>query len=332
MIQALRQHLRIRRNSADGVACPRRLSAGMHASLGQHAHANGGTGMPPGVRNSLGMTTLCVWAVLLVGVTAARAEQAAAPAPAPAPAAPAAAPAAPKITAVVKTLEGAVETRPAVGQPWTPVKAGMQLAEGADLRTGFRARCVLDMTDSQVQVGPLTVVRIGELRQDGDRIRTRLFMKVGTTQAEVVKKQVASDFAIVTPSATLSVRGTNGIRCTFFPDLGGQFGLTQSGLIQVTDSSLGTSTGVRPGEGTNDQATPPTQVLAVTHQPPVLDLFGLTSAEKWAAMRWNTSTAVPVGLNGPTGSPILNVLQTKPSECSDRIKLNPTGDEGHPRY
>ena len=101
-----------------------------------------------------------VWtAAALILLASGWALAAAPPAPAPAPAAPAAAA---KVTALVKTIEGTVETRPGVGQPWTPVQAGMQLAEGADLRTGFRARCVLDMTESLVQVGPLTVVRLGE--------------------------------------------------------------------------------------------------------------------------------------------------------------------------
>ena len=252
-----------------------------------------------------------VWtAAALILLASGWALAAAPPAPAPAPAAPAAAAA--KVTALVKTIEGTVETRPGVGQPWTPVQAGMQLAEGADLRTGFRARCVLDMTESLVQVGPLTVVRIGELRKDGDRIRTRILMKQGSAQAEVVKKTVASDFAIVTPSVTLSVRGTKGIRCTFFPDMGGQYGLTQSGMIGVTSDSTGQWTGVRPGETTNDQATRPVWLTAMWHQPLILDLFGFTPQERWAAMRWNTSSGAPAGLNGPTGSPALTVFQTPP--------------------
>ena len=258
------------------------------------------------IRATLPCLTLA--AVLVVGASFASA--------APAPAAPAAAPAAPaaaKVTALVKIVDGSVETRPALGQPWAPVQVGMQLAEGADLRTGFRARCVLDMTESLVQVGPLTVVRIGELRKDGDKIRARVVRKQGNAQAEVVKKAVASDFAIVTPSATLSVRGTRGIWCNFFPDLGGRYGLTRSGLIGVTSSAPpDNSTGVHPGEETDDAATPPVWLVAMWHEPPILDLFGLLPEERWAAMRWDTSTPFPIGLNGPNGSPLLGVLQTPP--------------------
>jgi hypothetical protein len=268
------------------------------------------------------MTILRVCAALVIGASFASA----APAPAaPAAAAPApAAPAAAKVTALVKIVDGTVETRPAVGQPWVPVKAGTALEEGADLRTGFRARCVLDMTESLVQVGPLTVVRLGELRRDGDKIRTRVLMKQGTARAEVVKKTVASDFAIVTPSATLSVRGTNGIQCSFFPDLGGQYGLTQSGLIQITEALLGRRTGVRPGEETDDWATLAASLEAIKHQPQVLDPFGFTADEKWAAMRWDTSTPMPIGLNGPGASPFLKVLRSKLSSYA--YSVNPDGN------
>ena len=276
----------------------------------------------------LSLAILMAAALTLTGVPLTAAEQSpasaapvAAAAPAPAPAAPAApasaapqpaAPAVQKVVAVAKGVEGTVEARPAVGQPWAAVKEGTSLAEGADLRTGFRAKCILDMTDGVVEVGALTVIRLGELRQEGGKTRVRLLMKQGSAQAEVAKKAAASDFAIVTPSATMSVRGTRGIRCSYFPDLGGLYSLTQSGLIQVTGFAFGHSTGVHPGEGTNDFATLPVWLAAQWHQPPVLDLWGLTSDERWAAMRWDTSTPAPIGLNGPSGSPILSVLQTTP--------------------
>jgi hypothetical protein len=41
---------------------------------------------------------------------------------------PAAAPAAQQASATVKSVEGTVETRPAIGQPWVPVKVGDTLA------------------------------------------------------------------------------------------------------------------------------------------------------------------------------------------------------------
>jgi hypothetical protein len=205
------------------------------------------------------------------------------------------------MVAVVKAIKGTVETRPAKDQPWTPVKVGMSLAEGADIRTGFRAGCRLDMTDSLVQVDPLTVVRIGQLRKDGSKVRTRLYMKQGSTQAVVEKGRIESDFAIVTPSATLSVLGTDGVKAGFFPVFGGSYGLAGSGLIAVRDRMLGRITNCTPGEHTDDNATNPIQTLARLYLPVILDNKAYDPAEKNAAGRWHTSTPTPGGLYG--GSP-----------------------------
>ncbi|HUU11288.1 MAG TPA: hypothetical protein VM431_12235 [Phycisphaerae bacterium] len=228
------------------------------------------------------------WMVLVCMILAA-------PAAAPAEQ-PAAAPPADAMVAVAKVVVGTVETRPAADQPWVAVTQGMKLAEGADLRTGFRARCILDTTDSLVQVDPLTVLRIGELRKDGEKVRTRLFMKHGNTQAVIEKRPVASDFAIVTPSATLSVRGTS-IKAGFFPVLGGTYGTAQ-GLMAVRDAMLGRETTVAKGETTDNNATPPIQLLAELYLPVILDSGGYDKTEKVAAGRWHASTPIPVGLQG----------------------------------
>jgi len=261
-------------------------------------------------------------ALLAVGLAMAPPAARAAPSPAPKPAeaeataekpsapkAEAAKPAAPKpepLTALVKAVGGTVETRPAVGKPWRPVKVGMRLTEGADLRTGFRAWCVLDLVDSLVRVDPLTVVRIGELARHGDLVRTRLIMKHGHTEAVVEKERLRSDFAVVTPSATLSVRGTRGVRTGFYPVFGGSYSLGGPGLIYVRDHLIGRATFCLPGEGTDDRALLPIEWLRQRYLPVVLALAGLDPAERLAALRWGTSMPMPPGLSGPQGP--LNLL------------------------
>lgn len=259
------------------------------------------------------MTTRA-WAVLwMTGlVLAATAAVAAEPAAAP--------PAPPKLGAVVKVVTGTVETRAAVGQPWTPVKEGMRLDAGADVRTGFRARCILDMTDSLVQVDPLSVVRISELSQEGNKVRTRLVMKQGNTQAVVEKGKIESDFAIVTPSATLSVRGTRGIHARYYRGQGGQFGLAGSGLISVADAYFGRQHNVHPGENTDDGGRPPILFLVRQFLPQILDNRGYEPRERFASGRWHTSTPFPAGLTGSTGGPL--------NTGSQEILLPPTGNGG----
>lgn len=229
------------------------------------------------------------------------------PAAAPAPAAPAAAPAAQQASATVKSVEGTVETRPAIGQPWVPVKVGAQLTEGADLRTGFRARCLLEMSQSLVNIDPLTVVRIGELRRDGGTVRTRLYLKQGNLESDVSKVGQKNDFAIVTPSATLSVRGTLGIEVSYFPVFGGEYSLTQSGLIALL-GALGHQTLVYPGQVTDDGATPFYTWLRQQFESRAIDQYAFEALEQWANLRWHTGTTIPLGLNGPTGGPLQGVL------------------------
>ncbi len=233
------------------------------------------------------------YAVLVLVATAAAVG-------APAPAAQPAQPAQP-VTATVKTVEGTVESRAAAGQPWTPVKVGQALAEGTDLRTGFRARCVLEMPQSVVQVDPLTVIRMGELKREGNTLRTRIYLKQGNTESAVDRGVANNDFSIETPSATLGVRGTKGIKCGFFPDRGGEYGLTAAGLLALYNNWLHNHTNLYPGENSNDHAKLPIWFLAMQFEPSIMDQFAFDDIEKWAAMRWHTSLPFPAGLGGGSG-------------------------------
>ncbi len=205
------------------------------------------------------------------------------------------------LRARVQGVEGTVEIRPARGEEWRPVEAGTVLPPGADLRTGFRARCVLDMVDSLVQVDPLSLVRIAELERKGNEVRTRLHLKQGNAQAIVEKGRIESDFAILTPSATLSVRGTRGITCRYFADEGGTYGLADRGLIAVIDGLTGHETPCRPGQSTDDKATPATEHLANRFVPIALDRAGQEKKEQVAARRRRSGLTAAPGLGNATG-------------------------------
>ena len=258
------------------------------------------------------LVSLILAALVLAAGTAGRAaEPDAAPAAAEKPAAekPAAdaekpnADADDALVARVKEVLGTVETRPSPKQPWAPVQVDMRLVQGADLRTGFRAKCVLDMVDSLVQIDPLTIVRIGELARREGTVRTRLILKQGNAAAIVEKERIESDFRIVTPSATLSVRGTKNAWAGFFPGFGGGYGLGGPGLVGVRDHLLGKETLCRPGQHTNDQVKPPIKMIQTHFLPVNLSSGGLMQKEMFAAGRWQTSNPMPAGLHGPGGPP-----------------------------
>ncbi len=272
--------------------------------------------------------TLIIGCTALAAMLASSAFAGEAAAAATAPPAPAAAPAAAgKAAATVKSVDGTVETRPAAGQPWVPVKVGDRLSEGADLRTGFRAHCLLEMTQSAVKVDPLTVVRIGELRSDGSTVRTRLYLKQGNLESDVSKTGQKNDFAIVTPAATLSVRGTTGIEVSYFPAFGGEYSLTKSGLIALL-GALGYQTLVYPGEVTDDSAKPFFTWIRQQFESKAIDQKAFEALEQWANLRWHTGTTIPVGLDGSGGGPLNGALGGGPGNGDNGSGNNGGGSPG----
>jgi len=143
------------------------------------------------------------------------------------------------------------------------------------------------------------VVRLAELARRGDEVRTRLHLRQGNAQAIVEKGRIESDFAILTPSATLSVRGTRGIKCRYFPDEGGSYGLADRGLIAVIDGTTGRETGCRPGQSTDDRATQASQHLADRYVPITLDRAGQEKNEKRAVSRRRVGLMGTPALTGP---------------------------------
>jgi len=110
-----------------------------------------------------------------------------------------------------------------------------------------------------------------------------------------------SDFAILTPSATLSVRGTRGIKCRFFADEGGTYGLADKGLIAIIDGMTGREAACRPGQSTNDRATKASKHLANRHMPIALDNAGQEKKEKVASQRRRSGLAAAPGLGNAGG-------------------------------
>ncbi|NLX58053.1 MAG: hypothetical protein GXY74_03085 [Phycisphaerae bacterium] len=204
----------------------------------------------------------------------------AAPATAEAGKAPAAEPViACKVTSVTRT----VRWRSSGEAVWQDMKVDDRLPLGADICTGLRAGCRLEFNDasSVVDVQPMTIVRIGEFETVGDKVRTRLYLKQGTVQADVEKARFQSDFAIVSPEVTLAVQGTNGIEFKHFGDTGAHCSLLKRGLLLATQNAGGRSRFLRPGDsvasGTNFQ--PPIRMVLLKKLVQTYDQRGTTPHE-----------------------------------------------------
>jgi hypothetical protein len=113
------------------------------------------------------------------------------------------------MTAIVDAVVGNVQVRPSKDAPWQRAVVGMQLAEGTDIRTGFKSsiRCVIP-PDQTFTLDRLGTVELTQAIKDGNVIKTDLTMKYGRTQYRIEHAGLIHDAAITSPSATLAVRGT----------------------------------------------------------------------------------------------------------------------------
>ncbi|MBN2581840.1 MAG: FecR domain-containing protein [Planctomycetes bacterium] len=193
---------------------------------------------------------------------AAKTEAAKTDAPAAKPAAPVPAADTPTVC-TVKDVQRSVMWK--VGRENEPqaMKVGDKLPLGADICTGLRSTCRLIFNDDAciVDVKPMTVVRIAEFSMDGDKVRTRVFLKQGTVQADVEPTRFKSDFAVVSPEATLAVRGTHGVHASRHQDTGFTGQLLGGGLLYASNNQTGRGQYVRPGDKVAGNMNPAIQVL-----------------------------------------------------------------------
>jgi len=119
--------------------------------------------------------------------------------------------AAPKrLKPVVESVSGrAQKLLPGEGNKWTPLKVGDVLDEMTVIRTGYNTVVVLKLADrGSVTIKGVTKIGISEFRKEGDLVKTRLGLKYGMFRAKVKSEVGPNDFRVKTPTATLSVRGS----------------------------------------------------------------------------------------------------------------------------
>ncbi len=108
----------------------------------------------------------------------------------------------------VRSFTGKVEALSAQ-QAWVPVQAGMSLAMGTTISTGFNSTAVLELGASVLLVKPLTRLRLNELVAREGTVKTDLFLQVGKIRAEVKSAEgLTQDFRVKSPVSTAAVRGT----------------------------------------------------------------------------------------------------------------------------
>ena len=114
------------------------------------------------------------------------------------------------LIATVTGVEGIAQVRTSADAEWQPAKVGMQVGENAEFRTGPRGavRFVIP-PDHTITVDRLSTVKVLQAINDKGVIRTQMGMKYGRTRYSIEAAGREHESAIVSPSSTLSVRGTD---------------------------------------------------------------------------------------------------------------------------
>ncbi len=144
-------------------------------------------------------------------------------------------------SAVIKELTGKVQLKNPDGQ-WVSATPGAAVGPGTIVSTGFNSTAVLDLGTSQIQVRPLTRMRLDELLRKANNVTTTVFLTVGEVHASVDRLPgLTQAFKLESPVSTAAVRGT---QFTF----AGDWVATHEGVVEFLNS-LGLGRDVAEGEG-----------------------------------------------------------------------------------
>jgi len=113
------------------------------------------------------------------------------------------------LKAVVMEVKGTAQSRPSPKDKWSKLKVNDTLGAGAVIRTGRKSHVALRVgMNATVLVERQTRIKLPEIVQDGQVLRTRLKMSFGKADVRVDRIGLRNDFEVATPTATLAVRGT----------------------------------------------------------------------------------------------------------------------------
>lgn len=116
------------------------------------------------------------------------------------------------LQATITAVEGIVQVRADDSHAWEMARIGMVLSEDAELRTGIRSavRFVIP-PDHTITVDRLGSVKLLQAIVDKGIMKTEIGMPYGRTEYDVQAGGQAHEATIVSPSATMAVRGTTFI-------------------------------------------------------------------------------------------------------------------------
>ena len=113
------------------------------------------------------------------------------------------------IKVTVTGVQGIVQYRTGADQKWTKAAEGVELTEGAELRTGPRSAVRFMIGDDQVvTLDRLGTIQILKANFENGKVFTDLGMKYGRTRYDIESAAREHDAKVRSPSSVLAVRGT----------------------------------------------------------------------------------------------------------------------------
>ena len=198
------------------------------------------------------------------------------------------------LRSLVIDVKGRAQWRPAADKPWRDARVNDLLPVGAEIRTGFNSSMGLRVgRNATVLVNRSTVLSLPVMLRDGDTLTTRAGIRRGKAEFKVddIKVddiQMTNDFQVLTPTTTLSVRGT-GFAVRWGGLKGAEIEALSANVFAIEVKYLATQFRylLREGGVTRDARPDPVLVaLFNTFQTPMLSL---TEAEYTTEMS-NTGT------------------------------------------
>lgn len=109
----------------------------------------------------------------------------------------------------VTGVEGMVQVREGSDKPWQRAVVGMTVSEGAEFRTGPRSAVrVLIPPDQTITLDRLGVIKLMQVIQEGNTVKTKVGMPFGRTRYDIEAAGLEHQSELVSPSSTLAIRGT----------------------------------------------------------------------------------------------------------------------------
>ena len=111
---------------------------------------------------------------------------------------------------VLKEFTGTVELKPAGAAEFAPAQTGSEVARNTIVSTGFKSTAIIEVGSSQIMVRPLTRLTLTEIQSSSGTESLNMSLQSGRVRVDVKPPAgTKTNFAIQSPIATASVRGTS---------------------------------------------------------------------------------------------------------------------------